>query len=87
MVNSLHKCFSQLMTAHYKMKKVFCLLLLITSISAKREEETEEPRSETFVKHEGRVDSEGDTGLNDYQRRIINKVINVKAVDNNNLIS
>ena len=87
MVNSLHKCSSHTVTPHYKMRKVFCLILLIPSISAKREEEKEEPLSQTFRHYDGRVDSGEERGLNDYQRRIINKVINVKAVDNNNLIS
>ena len=74
------------MTAYYKMKKVFCLLLLIPYISAKREEEKEEPLSQTFGHHNGRVDRGEERRLNDYQRKIISKVKNVKSVDNNNLM-
>ena len=69
------------MTPYYNMKKVFCLLFLIPYISAMREEGKEDRMSLPFWHQDG-----GERGLNDYQRRIINKVKNVKEVDNNNLM-
>jgi hypothetical protein len=69
------------MTPYYKMKKVFCLLFLVPSISAMRKKGKEENISIPFRHHDG-----GERRLNDYQRKIINKVKNVKSVDNNNLM-
>ena len=69
------------MTPYYKMRKVFCLLFLIPSISAMRKQGKEDKMSTPFRHHD-----EGERRLNDYQRNIINKVKNVKSVDNNNLM-